>query len=341
MRSRQAGFSLVELLITVIALGIVSIALSQVISSTSTAQRQMYVERAKLTNHRIADALLQMAESGSVLGTLPVPYTGAGRISTVYNPTDTSTDGQRLAMLLRSTGLQVNEINDDGTAATNARVYQRVTGLTQSIPLSFQAGPQVTLTYQFGVVYMTSCRIADATCHPTAASGLPGASPRMTAANAASWTVTTPDVAPVFVSTLPTQKRMLATTSERLERVRDALVSYFRARQLSAAAGDPTNFYPSSAVSLGGQQPNANQGCRDGWYNLFTDVAILGEVGLGAAEFGRTAWGGVIEYCRDFDPLGTGAPNSTPHFGAIRIHASVSEGLDPSSNEADNLILSF
>lgn len=338
---RSAGFTLIEMLIAVVVIGISMTMLAPVLSSYLTASAANYAERAKLDNQRIAAALLDYARNSTALGVLPAPYSAGGRVSAVYNPGDTTTNGLALTQTLVQSGVVPNAINDDGTAAHNVRVYQRVTGLVQVTPLYFRSGPLVSLGYQAGVIYQTPCKLADTGCNPNPATGLPGDSLLLTAANYATWSAADTAIGTQYLSTLPMQTAMLTTTSQRLDRVRDALMAHFRAQQLTAAAGDTTNWFPPNPGTAAGANPATNQGCRDGWYDLSTS-AILPLVGLGAAQYGQTAWGGAIQYCRDYDPAATQTADAPPHFSALRINAAVSTGSAPDAAViGNNLVLTL
>jgi len=340
------GFTLVELLITVMVIGVVTILLAPTFNSLITSQRLAYDEKHHLNNQLIGSGLLNYAANSTQNGRLPPPYTGSGYTKTVYNPADGSPSGIALAQSLTQSGINPSEINDDGTASKNVRVYQLVQGLTQQVPLYFRSGPLVTLTYDFGAIYLTACAKTDTTCNPNPATGVPGDSPALSAANYTTWSTSGRDGRAHFVSSLPIQKQMLATTVQRLDKVRDTLLSYLRTQQVTAAGGDTTNWYPNQAGasapgSLSGANPATNQGCRDGWYSLFS-TAVLPTVGLSAQEYGITAWGGAIEYCRDYDPTGTGTPDAPPHYAAIRINANVSAGLGPDhAVPGNNIVLTF
>jgi len=332
----------------VAVIGVVTILLAPIFNSLLTAQRLAYDEKHQLNNQLIASGLSSYAANSTQNGRLPLPYTGGGYTMTVYNPADGSSAGLALAQALTQSGINPSEINDDGTASKNVRVYQLVQGLTQQVPLYFRSGPLVTLTYDFGAIYLTACAKSDNTCNPNPATGVPGDSPALSASNYTTWSPSGGDGRAHFVSSLPIQKQMLATTVQRLDKVRDTLLSYLRTQQVTAAGGDTTNWYPNQAGtaapgSLTGANPAINQGCRDGWYNLSAaGVLVLPTVGLAAQEYGITAWGGAIEYCRDYDPTGTGTPDAPPHYAAIRIHANVSAGLAPDGAvPGNNIVLTF
>ncbi len=338
---KQSGFTLVELVITVGVIAVLMVLLTPLYEGVISSQQFAYVQKSKLDSQRIGDAFLNYARNTSALGALPTPYTGGGYNKTIYNSGDATAAGIALSQVLTQQGVSPNEINDDGTTGAAVRVYQVVTGLTQQVPLYVQSGPLATLTYQYGAIYMTECMKADTTCNPTPATGVPGTSATLTSANYTTWKSTGTDHAAHIVSSLPIQKEMLTTTAQRLDKLRDSFLSFFRAAQITAAAGDATNYYPTDSTSLGGQNPATNQGCRDGWYSLATS-GILAKINLSSSEYGSTAWGGAIEYCRDYDATGTQLPNAPPHSAALRIRAGVSTGAAPDAVvTGNNLVLTF
>lgn len=348
IRTHQAGFNLVELSLAVLVIGILTLIFAPLITEVVGAQRLAYAEKHRLNNQLIGVALMNYAANSTQYGRLPAPYTGGGYTKAVYNPGDTSQAGVALAQALTETGISPAEINDDATASYKVRVYQLVQGLQQQTPLYYQSGPLVTLTYDYGAIYLTQCPKATASCNPNGATGVPGDSAALTAVNYSTWNVSGTDGAAYFASSLPIQKQMLATTVQRADRVRDALLAYFRELQRITAAGDTTNHYPnqagaSAAGSLNGANPATNQGCRDGWYDLSSaSVAVLPTVGLAREEFGVTAWGGRVEYCRDYDPTAAGSPDAPPHDAAIRLLANVSSGGPPDNAvPGNNIVLTF
>ena len=83
-------------------------------------------------------------------------------------------------------------------------------------------------------------------------------------------------------------------------------------------------------LTLGPANATTNMGCRDGWYNLAaTNVDILTQLGMDKSEQGVTAWGGVIDFCRDYDPALSGTHNSPPHYGALRMNRDATSAVAP------------
>lgn len=337
----QAGFSLVELMIGVAVIGVLSILMAPLVRSGVLAMEHAYDQRHRLNNQLIGNALLSFAATSGG-GRLPEPYTAGTYRNAVYDPSDASADGVALSTALSQTGINLVEINDDGKAVANVRVYQLVQDLNTDIPLYFQSGPQVRLTYDFGAVYLTECS-RNAACN----TGIPGSTgTALSSSNFTSWTTSGTDGEPFYISSLPLQKMMLATTVQRLEKVRDAALGYLRTQQLTASGSDKTNWYPnqlgeSLPGSATGAAPGSNQGCRDGWYNL-DDTAnlILTTIGLSHQEYGKTAWGGTIQYCRDYDPTDSQMPDEPPHYAALRMNKAVSLGIAPGA-PGDNIVISF
>jgi prepilin-type N-terminal cleavage/methylation domain-containing protein len=334
-RVRDAGFTLVELLAVVLVLGVLIVYYGPIGASAVGATEREKDEKNAWDIRLIADSLEAYTVGKPSYGVLPSPYTGSGYTSAVYNAADTSATGTKLAQSITASHIPATEINDDGSASANVRVYQLVTGLQYVTPFEVQSGALVTLSYQFGAIYQTACSKTDASCNPSSATGIPGTSPKLTAANYTTYQLAGTDSKLVTVSSLKIQRSMLQTTRNHLNELVEAIREDFRAKQIIAAAGDATNFYPSGTTSMGGQTPASNQGCRDGWYSLPTS-GVLDNIQISSIQYGATEWGGPIEFCRDYDPLGTKTANAPPHKAALRINASVSLGLAPDPSVAGN-----
>lgn len=346
-RRRSQGFTLIELILSVTLLGILTIMVTPFFKMLMGARAQAYAQEQALIDQKVANALLAYAGSNTLLGQLPAPYTGGSYKSTVFNPTDATATS--LQPYLLGGNLNPNFVNNDAAASKRVRVYQKVSGLTHTMPMYGQSGPVVTLNYDFGVVYMTICPLDNSSpsCNPNSATGIPGYSPVLTATNYKTWTTDPRDLPATMFSTLPLQQGMLEVTHTRLDNIRDALSGYARAKMLMAAATDTTNFYPAptgmGAPVLSGGNPATNQGCRDGWYSLNSGVVnVLTQVGLSQAEMGSTAWGGTVQYCRDYDPTGASGANTPPHYAALRVRSAMSLGIAPdNASAANNVIISF
>ncbi|VFM96071.1 MAG: hypothetical protein BECKG1743D_GA0114223_101411 [Candidatus Kentron sp. G] len=160
---------------------------------------------------------------------------------------------------------------------------------------------------------------------------------------------------------------MLRITGERLNRIRDRLTEYHVSAQLAAQADTTENLYPAPSSSketlMALDVAVEGDDCDDAWYDLSSNkVDILFLIGLDTQqeseeeekEYGVTAWGGGIWYCRDYNPQALedicdadtgsdpGAVVCRIHHAAIRIHRSVSEGEAPDAgNSENNLVLAI
>lgn len=332
-KSSHSGFTLLELLIVVLILGMVSVIVSPSLGALAGSRESGLRSHNEMNNRLVKASLEQYAKTFSATGTLPSPATVTG---VGANAVDT-TNANLLQTVLQA-GVIGQEINKDGTSAGNRRIYQLVTGQTENDPFWYQTGPLVTLTYEIGVVYATRCA-AEGTCANTP----PGASGALNAGNVGTWTTSGTDYGAVMVSSLPLQKQMLGLSAQRVDRIRDALTAYFRGLQASAPAESTTNWLPGAG--MGGKDPAvaANQGCRDGWYDLST-TTVLPTIGLSQTELGITGWGGHVEYCRVYDPTAGLSEAAPPYYAALRIRKSVSLGQNPdntASAPANNVVFTL
>ncbi|SIR01744.1 type II secretion system protein [Marinobacterium stanieri] len=342
--NRQQGFTLLELVLSIFLLGVLTVVIAPSLSLLNTAQSQEYRSRTMLSLERAAGAMMEHVRLNSAQGRLPAPYTGDDFFNTLIDPTpDVGSESEQLMMLFRQAGLAANEINTDGYASQRIRKYQMLSSMIQEVPFAMQTGDLVELRYDFGVIYQTTCPLADTGCNTNARYG-DASTPVLTTANYNTWEPAGDDFGAVFISTLPIQKARMAETYRRIQKIRSALANWNNASRLQAAANSTDNFYPdpfpTGANNLAGANEATNQGCRDGWYDLSeTTNNVLPWLGLSRAEYGVTAWGAIVEYCRDYVP----ATSSTEpvFYAALRLHRAVSLGLDPAGSDPFNIVITL
>lgn len=330
-RQGQDGFTLIELLLTCVVFGILSVAFDGYFGQLVAVDRRAYTAQQDLVNRGLSKGLLDYSQSrsGSDRARLPDPYSGSSYLNTVCDLSDATLRG-----FLTGAGVSVEEINDDGLQAENVRVFQKVS-LTANLPFWGQTGPTISMPYDVGVIYMTSCPKVDGLCN----TGMPGASSTLTSGNVGTWTTSGTDFKATWLSTLQIQKEMLRQTNSQISIIRQHLMDFFSVKQRAAAYNDTSNFYPAPT---GGGAPNLSSAsgiCEDGWYQLgAANVNVLSLIGLSKSQYGKTPWGGAIEYCRDYDPAsdGEGIP---PHYSALRISEDVAAGSNPDGT--NDIIVSF
>jgi type II secretory pathway pseudopilin PulG len=313
-------------------------------------------------------------------GTLPAPCTLGGSTK-LFSGVPASSDcpnGNSLVQYMLQQGVPYPQLTTDGTSNANVRVYQRISdpSLYEKVGLMYPSGPQVTLNYQAGVVYSTMCGQKQA-CNTSLTSLIPLANtltevpdpgdafgvrtmpdPTWKPRSAQTNPVVPADYAVAYVSTLPLQKKFLALTATQIDTIRTALKNYVATKQ-AAAPTSTANFYPqesatacsNGATACGSGFANqlstpvaiGNQWCWDGWYSLYdSNSDILQQLGIGDYSLGQTAWGGGIEYCRDYDANGIKGKGASPHYGAIRLNSNVGLGAIPDTNTIEqNIIISF
>ncbi|MCP4022656.1 MAG: type II secretion system protein [Desulfobacteraceae bacterium] len=314
----QKGFTLLEILIAVVVLGIVTTMLAPTIKFILMAKKNAYIEKEKVNNNLVAAGLLNFVIEESDDGTLPSVYTGESYSAAACDPSDTDVLDQISKM-----GISEDHINNDGTISQRERVY-KITDETQTAPLYGSVGPEVNLDYQIGVLYMSECPRTDASCDPEVETGDDRND---------NFGATT-----VRFSTEATQRKRMQQTVAMLNTLQEHFVDYFRSMQQAAAAGSTVNYYPDPA-SLGGSgltaaNPFSNEGCHHDWLSLtfeYTNGTIPEIVGLSADIVGQTPWGGDIEYCRDYEPDAVDASNAdiAPHYAAFRFHEDITDGNAP------------
>lgn len=360
LHRKQRGFTLLELVFAVMILGFLSLALTPAFRTLVATKDITYNAEQSAINQKIAAAMLNYAEYGGLpAGTLTAPcHSSTNKVFfSIYNPSYCSgTSG--LLDYLQQQGVSLSQVNNDGKAGKNLRVYQYLSSESQTAHMYFQSGPLVYLNYDFGVIYLTNCgqsqpcnqASASSTTPPKSQPTLPGDLSATAGAarllNRSTWVPGTRDIGVTYVSTLPLQKKMLQKTVEQMDRIRSAMTNFYAGQQ-AANPMSTANFYPQPTDPLQRRPadpfPASNQGCREGWYSLESSLFdILAQIGLGTeSQAGQTAWGGSIEYCRDYDPSGTSPYGTAPHFAALRVNRSLSYGQPPDMDPANNIVISF
>ncbi|MBK4738746.1 type II secretion system protein [Noviherbaspirillum pedocola] len=325
----QRGFTMIEMTIAIILIGVVTIIVAPLLGELASSQNTAYRTRQITLNRKIAKAMIEYAKRVSPTGSLPMFYSNNSDLfAAPLNPSDNAQSN-----VYQMNGVPLEEANDDNRAAHLLRIFQRIGGLTQTVPLSRRSGPQVTITFEYGAVYNTTCS-KGASCDKNA----PDVSALMTSSNYGTWQPTPPDFGASYVSSWPVQMAMLADTDKLAQALQDAFSRYFDAQQ-AANPGSTANFYPNNGASTVASA-SSNQGCWYSWMSL-NNSSLLDTVGLNRT-MGVTAWGGNIEYCRDFDATGSSSPDAAPHYAAIRFNNNVSAGSAPDASIAsNNVILSF
>ena len=323
-----------ELLISVIILGVIIAFAGTLVSFAFTLLENTKRGQETLDNRKLADAMLEFSSerSGVNRGRLPSPIYSSDVKGGLYNPAASDQESLALARILLTTGVPVGSINNDRSAMRNGRIYQLVKDLSYSARLYGVTGPVVNLKYDFGTITSTNCS-RNSSCYTSgSSSNPPGDSAHLTSSNYTSWEPVPNDYGSIAFTTLYEQKRLLRITVGRLNNLSERFTNDFHNKVRLASADASTNFFEfnTAGLNLGNTDPSINMGCRDGWYNLAaSNVNILTKLGLDKSEFGMTSWGGPIGYCRDFDPAGTGLHNEPPHYGALRINKDVTATVSP------------
>lgn len=327
MNRKQSGLTLVELLISVVILGILMAVLGPIFSNALTFMESAKKSEVKLNNQKLAAGMLSFARNHN--GMLPPERPDFS----LYNSSATQTvEEKELFLELTGVGVPPNEINTTGYGMDLMKMYQVVGGLEHKQPLFFSTGDEVTLNYEVGVIYQSNCPLLSACKNAPFAADR---TERLTAGTIASWDVKGEDYAPVMINTLAEQKTLLRITLGRLNRLSDRFSSHFYAKsRVSEQSG--VNHFAGLMPLLGSKTPD---GCWTQWDDL-SSTNTLASIGLDRNEYGKTAWGGRIEYCRDYKPdaLVGGEP---PFYAALRINKNLKPNSHPAASGPANAIITF
>ena len=315
---KQHGFTLVEILIAIVLAGVLLRIWSSGMGDAHTAFDTARESEQEAINKRLASVLIDYAATASPTGALPTPEAGTYSSSIPF----TTLQAQLVEARIRPI-----EAVSDASATKNLRVYQTVPGQTLTMPLYTTFGPAMTLTYTEASIHSTYCAQADV-CN----AGVPGKSGTLSASTLNAYGVLGDDYGLTRFSTLAIQKQKLSQTADNIIAIRDRMQELFRERQRTANANDTTNFYPTEIHPIGASATTVD--CKGGWFSL-SATDILPQVGLTPSVNGKTAWGGEIQYCPDYDALApsTWTANAPPHFAALRLLTNVSAGGIPSTTD--------
>lgn len=335
-RSRQEGLTLVELLISVVILGILMVVIGPIFASALTFMESAKKGEVQLNNQKLGAGMLSYARNNN--GNLPPAHPSKGYA--LYDKEaadgDLTSEDYRLFLELTGAGVPPNQINSAGYGVDALKRYQLVTGLTSKQKIFFNTGDEVTLNYQVGVIYQSDC--AKSLCLDTDPfAGSEVKTEKLTASNIASWELKGSDYAPVMINTLSEQKAMLRTTLGRINRLSDRISSHYYATARVSEDASKNNFAGDNATQV---SPSVN-GCWVAWDDLSSNASnMLPSIGLNKNEYGKTAWGGKIEYCRDYKPNGLGGV--PPFYAALRINRDLKFGSNPDPyNNNKNIVITF
>lgn len=340
------GFTLLELLVTIVLVGVMAQMIFGLIPLIEFQQERAYQEGAFEKNRAVALGILKYANETT--GRLPDPYFGTVNsvryVSAPAHPDATDAVNAGIRNNIQSLGVPTTQIFHDGTFSQNVRVYQRAQGLTRNLSIRGVTGDYVTVTYDVGVVYQTECSQTQACNNGVAGTSVPGASALLTMSNHTNWVATLPDAQDYFFSTLDYQKKLLDLTMDNVSIVIRRIQNDYAYKSITSAPNDVTNFYMgpngSGAPNLSGTtNSTTNEGCYDGWYDLSaSNVNILERYGLNKTTYGTTAWGGSIQFCRDYDAINAGK-NALPHSAALKFNRNVTSGPAPATGQ--NIIIAL
>lgn len=368
----QKGFTLIEVLIATVVIGIISLILIPSTQSLFSAKHQHYIEKENHKSVTIAKSLLQYADSrsGDEAARLPDPYTGDGYFSSIVN-LDPASAHAKLREIIMLNGISPMNINDDDTAGRSVRVFQKIAIENESVPFYSNAPlPEVDISYDYGVVYMTACSYYDSSCNDAPLGGHRDEISDLVDVDE-NWLIDTEDLAPYMISTRDLQNKRLRGLEDQVRTIREHIVAEHRARQRNTDAeilyavqrvhpdndefgGSMTTTDWKNAIDAGVSASFSNDAFNcfklaghDYWYDLGdSSNDLLSYLGLDVNVYGDTPWGGNIEYCPIYN-IREISGNRAISYSAIRIGTAnsggdnITDGVNPSNITGHNLVISF
>lgn len=293
--NQQKGFTLIELIIVVAAMGVVLVIFANAYGQVGALRAEAERERLAFQNMQVGRALMEFAQKTD--GRLPQAHGGQIPLA----GTRLGSDKETLLEALWGRGMTEDLALTDGTRAQNTRHYRVLIDSVES-PLFGSSGDSVTLEVDYAALFFANDD-DDVTFN------LGSFDPR---------TIGLEDAleSKMFVfSSRSHQDEKLRATAVRLQRIRQALNNYVTMQRLQAPPSEllTANFLPGS--SGGGASLN----CGGGWKTLSASNALVA-IGLNSTEFMETAWGAPIFYCRNY-----GARSAAPYYGALAITKDVND----------------
>jgi prepilin-type N-terminal cleavage/methylation domain-containing protein len=313
---KQAGFTLIELMISIAAMGIVLAIFSSAYNQVGALRNVAEDDRLRFENMQIGLSLMEVAEKTN--GRLPAQEAG----NQIPLLSSGGADAERFKEALWSRGLSEMQISSDGGVQQNERLYRQIEEVVEA-PLFGNSGARVDLEIDYATIYVYSDDIED--LYP---SGFD--------ANFDIEDLSRDDLGNIkaFVfSSRSYQEQMLNQTASRVQRLRQALNNFVTMRRLQAPPNEllTANFWPGTFAGGGAGTPV----CGHNWVRLASS-SVLSDIGLDSVEFEETAWGDPIFYCRNY-----GANTSAPYYAALAIAKDVNSGATTLPNGANAIIISL
>lgn len=304
----QSGFSLVELAIAGMVLGILSIMLGATYRSLIGANTLAYVQEQTVINQKLGAAILNHMVStdrweNAVASTdglfmLPDPLMNSTKkINYGFTDTTVNTGPVDLMYHIQQQGIPASKVNGDGTAADNVRVYQKLTpGLLQTEltyfnPGSGYTGGKVVLTYDLGVIYLTNCPRAKTSCNISG--GLPNAATGAQLYTSSAWTPQTTDIGVTYISSLPAQIAMLDTFKKQIDQLRASLKAYAATYSTSPLGGRALSCSNAGVSDTGNNSPYPRNACATKNYeNVGSNVNYSAPASNAAQAANQGCWDG-------------------------------------------------
>lgn len=317
-RGRQAGFTLIELMMVVAALGVVLTIFASAYSQVGSLRAVAAQERDAYQNMMVGRSLLEFAQRKD--GRLPAQQSNDRMPLLNGVGGGTPEDKEIFLEALWSRGLSEHQGYSDGTRAANQRSYRMFVDQVD-VPLFGNSGDRVTIEVDYAAIFFLPDDMSESSLD----------------ANPSEWEAEEAlDTRAYIFSSRALQEAKLNTTRERLFRVRQGINNYLTMQRLGR---------PPSELLTENMLPGNNAGgigapgvCGSGGWRTLNDSNVLADIGLDSSEFEVTAWGNPIFYCRNF---GDRAVGNAPFYGALAVHKKIAKPDNPNSLGSDFVIIAL